>query len=595
MKTITSSRWNGLDLSNSPVLIDLTKMLSQWVMIVACTLFLITNAQSQVKLNKGDGQLIITVDEKPFAIYVWNDPKTTRPYFQQLHDPNQGIQVTRNHPPQKGDFSDHESYHPGLWWGFGDVGGNDYWRLKAKVIGGNFIEEPQGGKDRGSFAVRNRLLTTEGSETFCEQVCRYTFLKQPNGILMICESTFRREKSDFWLGDQEEMGIAVRVATPIALASEKGGRILDSKGRTDLKSIRTNTSDWCDYSGPIEGVYAGIMIMNDPANFRQPWWHAVPTGLLVANPLGESELKGRGKQTQNVLVKKGEAFRLRYGVLLHSNRVAADFDPNLAYRSFLEAIGSNQKRQTPSQSKLPRVPAGFEVGVFAREPMIYKPTAVCFDGQGRMMLGQGPQYPRNLEDTPPDSVLLLIDSDGDGMADKTKRFAEGFNSIQGLAWKGNDLYVANAPELTIVRDLDGDDQADEYVMVYTDLGNREHSLHGLNWGPDGKLYMSKGNSKGHNQPEIYGNVAPRPFRELWDVVHPPRAPDFYPPKTFTAEKYQKSYHHWSDDWGREGGILRCDPLGANLEIVSRGLRNPWDMTMNDGFNWLGTDNDQNQG
>ena len=51
--------------------------------------------------------------------------------------------------------------------------------------------------------------------------------------------------------------------------------------------------------------------------------------------------------------------------------------------------------------------------------------------------------------------------------------------------------------------------------------------------------------------------------------------------------YKKTYHHWDDDWGREGGVLRCDPMGSNLEIVSRGLRNPWDMTMDDGFQLSG--------
>ena len=50
-------------------------------------------------------------------------------------------------------------------------------------------------------------------------------------------------------------------------------------------------------------------------------------------------------------------------------------------------------------------------------------------------------------------------------------------------------------DLTVVRDTDGDEVADEYVRLYTDLGNLEHGLHGLNWAPD-KLYMSKGNSKG---------------------------------------------------------------------------------------------------
>lgn len=549
-----------------------------------------------IVFQKRAGQMHIGIDGKLFATYVWSDSRTTRPYFKQIHALGGEVQLTRNHPPQRGDISDHETYHPGIWWGFGDVGGNDYWRMKAKVIGGTFLEEPKGDENQGSFTVRNRLLTNDGSETFCYQVCRYTILRRSNGILLITESTLTRPDSDFWLGDQEEMGLAIRVATPLATKSDQGGVIRDSKGRTKHEQIRTNQSDWCDYSGPIAGKHGGILLMNDPANFRKPWWHAVDTGLLIANPLGESELNGRGKKRENVLVEKGKPFRLRYGAFLHLNDNAKEFDPAVAYKDFLKVLPTLGRPKDPgARTDLPRVPEGFEISIFAQEPRVYKPSAICFDSKGRLMVGQGPQYPKNLRSTPTDSVVLLIDSDHDGVADETKTFATGFNSVQGLAWKGNDLYVANAPELTIVRDLDGDDEADEYVVVYTDLGNREHALHGLNFAPDGKLYMSKGNSKGHNQPEKYGYVAPRPFRELWDVVHPPGAPDSYPPKSYTKHDYKKTYHHWDDDWGREGGVLRCDPLGAKLEIVSRGMRNPWDITMDDGFNWLGTDNDQDQG
>ena len=541
---------------------------------------------AQIVFQREAGQMHITVDGNPFATYVWNDPVTTRPYFKHLHAPGGKVQLTRNHPPRPGDIGDHETYHPGLWWGFGDVGGNDYWRLKARSIGGEFIEEPQGGKDRGTFAVRNQLLVNRSDKVFCEQTCRYTILRRPEGILIICESTFVRKESDYWLGDQEEMGLAFRVGFDLPM--KRGGRILNSSGRTDLKSIRTKQSDWCDYSGSADGKFAGMMLMADPANFRQPWWHAVDNGLLVANPLGESELNGRGKRKQNVLVKKGEPFRLRFGVLMHIDDRKEDFKPDKAYGEFLKLLPKKQ-------AALPTVPDGFKVSVFAREPLVYKPTSIAFDARGRMFVGQGPQYPKHEEDSPTDSVHLLIDSDGDGEADQRKEFARGFNSIQGLVWKGRDLYVANAPELTLVRDLDGDDEADEYIVIYTDLGNREHALHGLRFGPDGKLYMSKGNSKGHNRPEKYGYVAPRPFRELWDVEHPPNAPDSYPPKKYTKDNYQKTYHHWDDDWGREGGVLRCGPMGENLEIVSRGMRNPWDIAFDDGFNWLGTDNDQTQG
>jgi len=241
---------------------------------------------------------------------------------------------------------------------------------------------------------------------------------------------------------------------------------------------------------------------------------------------------------------------------------------------------------------LPSVPAGFEVSFFAREPLVRQPCSMAFDAKGRLCVGMGPQYRNPKPDTPGDSVVLVLDDDGDGRADRTKVFATGFNSIQGLAWHGRDLWVANSPDLTVVRDLDGDDEADEYVRIYTDLGNLEHALHGLNWAPDGRLYMSKGNSKGLTQP---GRIAPKPFRDLWGMPAPAGTPDFPEARTFKKREYRKAYHDPEDDWGREGGVLRCDDGGANLEIVSRGMRNPWDITFDSGFNWLGTDNDQTTG
>ena len=241
----------------------------------------------------------------------------------------------------------------------------------------------------------------------------------------------------------------------------------------------------------------------------------------------------------------------------------------------------------------PIVPDDVAVSLFASEPLVRNPCAIAFDAKGRLCVGMGPQYRHPRPETPGDSVYLLLDDDGDGVADARKEFATGFNAIQGLAWKGRDLWIANAPDLTIARDLDGDDVADEYVRVFTDLGNLEHGLHGLNWAPDGKLYMSKGNSKGLTQPPA--RVAPKPFRELWGVVAPAGTADFPASVVFRKGEYKANYHDPDDDWGLSGGILRCDDAGQNLEIVSRGLRNPWDVCFDDGFHWLGTDNDQTSG
>ncbi|MDA7618254.1 PmoA family protein [Verrucomicrobia bacterium] len=241
----------------------------------------------------------------------------------------------------------------------------------------------------------------------------------------------------------------------------------------------------------------------------------------------------------------------------------------------------------------PTVPDDFEVRLFAREPMVRNPCAITFDAAGRLMVGMGPQYRRPTPETRGDAVFILLDRDGDGVADQRKQFAGGLNSIQGMAWRGNELWVANAPDLTVLRDTDGDDEADEYLRLYTDLGNIEHGLHGLNWAPDGKLYMSKGNSKGLNQSP--DRIAPRAFRELWGMKAPEGTPDFPTPVLFDKDSYRNAFHDPDDDWGLNGGVLRCNPDGSGLEIVARGCRNPWDITFDSSFNWLGTDNDQNLG
>lgn len=273
----------------------------------------------------------------------------------------------------------------------------------------------------------------------------------------------------------------------------------------------------------------------------------------------------------------------RTGYALRTNRVKSLILPCLIALS-LHFVNA--------QDDYPIVPDGIEVSLFARDPIVRNPCVIAFDAKGRLCVGMGPQYRAPSPDTPPDSVWIVTDEDGDGTAETRKEFATGFNAIQGLAWKGDWLWIANAPELTRVRDTDGDDVADEYIRVYTDLGNLEHALHGLNFGPDGRLYMSKGNSKGLTV--VPDRIAPEPFRELWGVEVPEGTPE-PEPKQFTPANYEKNYQDPRDDWGVTGGILRCDDDGGNLEIVSRGFRNPWDIAFDDEFNWLGTDNDQTMG
>lgn len=281
------------------------------------------------------GKLLIKVGGRPLATYVYADKEILRPYFAHVRAPG-GIQVTRNHPPvEDKDPADHATYHPGIWMAFGDVSGSDYWRNRAKVVHERFVRKPAGGPGKGTFMVRNRYLAEDGRKIVCREECRYTIHVLPGGYLLMWDSVFSTARGEFYFGDQEEMGLGVRVASPIRV--EAGGTILDARGRTNGKQVWGNASEWCDYSGTIDGKRAGITLLCHPENFRRSWFHARDYGLLLANPFGRKAF-GKG-ETSKVTVERADEFRLRYGVLLHAGPEASKPDLAAAYAEYLRLSG----------------------------------------------------------------------------------------------------------------------------------------------------------------------------------------------------------------------------------------------------------------
>ena len=291
-------------------------------------------AAPRIEFHDEPGRLRITAGGSPVATYVYRDSTISRPYFTHLHVPG-GVRVSRNHPPIEGtDPTDHAALHPGLWLAFGDLSGADSWRNKAPVEHQGFVALPAGGEGRGSFAVRNTYLAAPGKPPIAREVCRYTILARPTGYLIIMRSEFTPAGSALVFGDQEEMGLGVRVATPLSV--KNGGRILDADGDRDERGVRGTASDWCDYSGIVGGRRVGMTLMPDPANFRKSWFHARDYGLLVANPFGRKALT-KGPESR-VVVSPGETFRLGFGVFLHAGPESADPDLPAAYRDLLEEL-----------------------------------------------------------------------------------------------------------------------------------------------------------------------------------------------------------------------------------------------------------------
>ncbi len=293
---------------------------------IALTLLLMVTAQlaSAERLPEfgfriRDRAVEITTDGEPLATYVFRDDKITRPYF--AHVRLAGQQLTRNHPPVDGtDATDHATMHPGIWLSFGDISGHDYWRLKARTQHVEFVQKPHAEGGELAFAVRNRYLSTDGNQTICEEVARFRFAalaEPPGSFLLFWDSTFSSDQGDFYFGDQEEMGLGVRVATPLAVNTKAGGRILNSHGQRDERELWGKAAAWCDYGGLVDDSRLGIVLLPHPDNFRPCWFHARNYGFVAANPFGRKAF--RAGPPSKVAVRKGESLRLRFGVLLYAS------------------------------------------------------------------------------------------------------------------------------------------------------------------------------------------------------------------------------------------------------------------------------------
>lgn len=140
------------------------------------------------------------------------------------------------------------------------------------------------------------------------------------------------------------------------------------------------------------------------------------------------------------------------------------------------------------------VAPGWEVTLWAQNPLLNKPIHMNFDPQGRLWVASSEAYPMiEVGQAAPDKVVVLQDTNGDGTADSSTVFADGLLIPTGIAPGNGGVYVAQSTDLLFLKDTDGDGKADVRQRVLSGFGTEDthHNLHTLRWGPDGRLYMNQ--------------------------------------------------------------------------------------------------------
>ena len=156
---------------------------------------------------------------------------------------------------------------------------------------------------------------------------------------------------------------------------------------------------------------------------------------------------------------------------------------------------------------------GFKAGVVVTEPLINKPIAVQWDERGRMWIAETPEYPNGRRpltaeswreggvlvpgsyDRPAqDKISVLVDTDGDGKADKKQLFHEGLELITGFCHYKDGIIVVCQPHIVWLRDTDGDGKADKEQILYGGFtpGDTHFVANHFILAPDGWVYASNG-------------------------------------------------------------------------------------------------------
>ncbi len=185
--------------------------------------------------------------------------------------------------------------------------------------------------------------------------------------------------------------------------------------------------------------------------------------------------------------------------------------------------GANEWMTPANERAAFKVDSRFDVTLFASEeqfPDLAKPISMRWDTRGRLWVSCSTTYPHVYPGREPaDKIVVLEDTDGDGRADKCTVFADKLHIPLSFELADGGVYVSEQPNLTFLKDINGDDKADVRRVVFSGFGTEDshHSLHDFIRTPDGDLLFRESIFLNSQVETAYGPVRAR--NSSWFQLH----------------------------------------------------------------------------
>ncbi|SKB61128.1 PVC-type heme-binding CxxCH protein [Maribacter arcticus] len=235
-------------------------------------------------------------------------------------------------------------------------------------------------------------------------------------------------------------------------------------------------------------------------------------------------------------------------------------------------LSEKEKRKPENALSSMEVADGLKLSLFASEPILANPTNMAIDSKGRIWICEGTNYrdfsnPDISYDNEGDRILILEDTDHDGVADTSKVFYQGkdVNSALGIAVLGSKIIISVSPNVLVFTDENGDDVPDSKEILFSGIEgvDHDHGVHAFVFGPDSRLYFNYGNNgkqlldkDGNAIKDIHGN----------NIIA-------------DGSNY------------REGMAFRMEMDGSNIEVLGHNFRNPYELAVDSYGGLWQSDND----